>query len=97
MKTYYSSQEEYLRQQEEAEKSSNGYNKACTHPPIYCAETGKIYWSYVAAAEDTGCSRWGVRRVCEGIQADTHGFHFWYDDQFAEGLIDAMVFPYMEL
>lgn len=97
MKTYYSSQEEYQRQQEESNKSISGYNKACTHPPIYCAETGKIYWSYVAAAEDTGCSRWGVRRVCEGVQEETRGFHFWYDDQFAEGLIDSMVFPYMEL
>jgi hypothetical protein len=64
------------------------------HPQIFCLETGKTYRSYTAAADDTGCSRWGVKRCCEGIQVSTNDKHFWYEEtDLAQELIDKMIFP----
>lgn len=101
MKKYYASQEEYLAEQN-AEKErlaqERRYGKANIHPPVYCLETETVYPSFTLAAECTGCSRWGVRRCCEGVQESTNGYHFWYEkEDLAERLINSMKFPYVEL
>ena len=103
MKDIYTSKAEYLEdveEQQEKEKNEKMYQhgKANLHPPIYCMETKMVYPSYTDAAIATGCSRWGVRRCCEGVQEETRGFHFFYEEEDISGkLLSMMKFPYMEL
>lgn len=50
--------------------------KPVTHPPIKHVETGKVYKTYLEAAEAIGGNRWGVRLTALGIQSSHFGQHF---------------------
>lgn len=65
-------------------KKRNRPGKPPMHPPVTCHETGKTFPTYTEAADDVGCTRWGVMRCCTGLQQNSHNYHFYFDPS-AEG------------
>lgn len=50
--------------------------------PIVCLETGVVYDSLTAAANDLGLAISAISQCCSGKAKSTHGYHF----QFATGI-----------
>ena len=54
--------------------------KPVVHPRVYCLETNRSWDTYTEAAEEIGGNRFGVMRVCRGINKTHKGLHFIHTD-----------------